>query len=281
MTLRLGVAGHPVGHTISPAIHQAALDALGIDARYERWDVLPAELPAWVATLRAPAVLGASVTVPHKEAIIPLLDDLELFAQRVGAVNTVIHAHGRLIGANTDVAGFTRALADADFAPRGAAVVLLGAGGAARAVAHALLAQGVRRLAIFNRDAARASALAASLATTSSVPDGTVEAHALDAVPILAAHLAECALLVNATSVGLRPGERLLAPELIPTHALVVDLIYNPPQTLLLADAAERGARTLSGLPMLVYQAADQFERWTGRPAPLATMFAAARRALA
>lgn len=278
MTWRLGVVGYPVAHSISPAIHQAALDALGIDARYERWPVAPADLAAWVAMLRAPDVLGASVTVPHKEAVIPLLDELDDSARRVGAVSAIAKADGRLVGMNTDVTGFGRSLAEAGYGPRSGVAVMLGAGGAARAVAHALLAAGVRQLSIFNRDAARARALAASLAPVAAT--ATVEAHALDA-PELADRLAACELLVNTTTVGMRPGDRILPPDRVPGHALVVDIIYSPPQTALLADAAARGARTLNGLPMLVYQAAVSFERWTGRPAPLATMFAAARQALA
>src|SRR3954449_8966335 len=163
MSGRLGVVGYPIEHSISPALHQAALDRLGIDARYERWSVAPADLAAWVAGLRAPDVLGANVTIPHKETIMPLLDGLDGSAREIGAVNTVLKQDGRLIGANTDAAGFGRALADAGYAPVSGHAVMLGAGGAARAVGHALLAAGVRRLAIFNRDVARAQALARAL----------------------------------------------------------------------------------------------------------------------
>ncbi|HZR99569.1 MAG TPA: shikimate dehydrogenase, partial [Chloroflexota bacterium] len=133
MRWRLGVVGFPIEHSISPAIHQAALDRLGIDARYERWSVAPADLPAWVVGLRAPDVLGANVTIPHKEAVIPLLDGLDASAQAIGAVNTVLKQDGRLVGANTDAEGFGRALADAGYAPRNGEAVMLGAGGAARA----------------------------------------------------------------------------------------------------------------------------------------------------
>jgi shikimate dehydrogenase len=298
MTLRLGVVGYPVHHSISPAIHQAALDALGIDGRYERWAVAPVDLPAWVATLRAPDALGASVTVPHKEAVIPLLDELDPLARDIGAVNTIVHTGGRLLGTNTDVVGFRRALDEAGYTAASGEAVMLGAGGAARAVGHALLGVGVRRLAIFNRDVARARGLAASLtagdggleagadrgvngAGRGGASGGApvVEGYGLDA-PELDARLHACELLVNTTTVGMKGGERLLRPEQVPVRALVVDIIYTPPQTVLLADAAARGARTRNGLPMLVYQAAAQFERWTGRTAPVETMFAAARRAL-
>jgi shikimate dehydrogenase len=300
---RLGVVGHPIEHSISPAIHQAALDALGIAARYERWSVAPADLPAWAASLRAPDVLGANVTIPHKETLIPLLDDLDPSARAIGAVNTVLKRGGKLIGANTDAEGFGRALLDARYTARTGEAVMLGAGGAARAVGHALLAVGVRRLAIFNRDAARAAALASALADSVSSgdqqsaatpppptptlsarplahdPRPIIAAFALDA-PELDARLATCDLLVNTTSVGMQPGDRLLRPVQVPARALVVDVIYRPAETALLADAAARGARTQNGLPMLVYQAAAAFERWLGQPPPLDVMFAAARRAL-
>lgn len=276
MVQRVGVVGYPIGHSISPAIHQAAFDALGIAARYERWAVPPADLAAWVASLREPNTLGANVTVPHKEAVVPLLDELSPTARAIGAVNTIVQIGGRLSGDNTDAAGFLRALEEVGGVPRGGAVVLLGAGGAARAVAYALLQAGVGTLAIFNRHADRARALAAALQPYAR---GPVAAFPLDA-PQRAQWLADCALLVNTTSVGLHGGERLLAPEEVPAQALVVDIIYNPPQTPLLADAARRGARTLNGLPMLVYQAALAFERWTGQQPPLDRMFAAARAAL-
>jgi shikimate dehydrogenase len=274
---RVGVVGFPIGHSISPAIHQAAFDALGIPARYERWEVAPADLPAWVAALRAPQTLGANVTVPHKEAVVPLLDALSPTARAIGAVNTIVHRDGQLYGDNTDAAGFLRALDEVGGVPRGAPAVLLGAGGAARAVAYALLQAGIGALAIFNRHAERARALAVALQAHAQVP---VEGFPLDA-PQRAERLARCALLVNTTSVGLHGDERLLPPAEVPAHALVVDIIYNPPQTPLLADAERRGARTLNGLPMLVYQAALAFECWTGHQPPLERMFAAARAALA
>ncbi len=279
MTQRLGVVGFPIEHSISPAIQQAALDALGIDARYERWRIAPAELRAWVESLRGPDVLGANVTVPHKEAVVPYLDELSPTARSIGAVNTIVHRDGRLLGANTDVEGFARSLLEAGFDPHGADVVLLGAGGAARAVAVALLGAGVRRLVLFNRGLARAEALAALLGDQPGAGQTTVEAYALDA-PALDAHLAQCTLLVNTTSVGLHPGDSLLSVERVPAGALVVDIIYNPPETALLAAARARGARTLNGLPMLVHQAALAFQLWTGREAPLGVMFAAARAAL-
>jgi shikimate dehydrogenase len=278
MSRRLGVLGYPVGHSISPAIQQAALDALGIDMRYERWEVAPSDLASWVDTLRAPDVVGANVTVPHKQAIIPYLDDLAPIARDIGAVNTIVKVENRLVGENTDAAGFTHALREAGYAPVEGSVVMLGAGGAARAVGYALLGLGIEALTIANRSVGRACTLAADL-TEYAGPTARVEAFGLDALE-LDAWLAGCELLVNTTSVGMRPGERLLRPDQVPSRALVVDIVYNPPRTQLLADAAARGARTLNGLPMLVHQAALAFELWTGRVPSLRTMFAAAHEAL-
>jgi shikimate dehydrogenase len=278
VTQRLGVVGHPIAHSISPPIHQAALDALGIDARYERWDVAPPDLPAWVASLRAPDLLGANVTVPHKEAVLSLLDELTPDARAIGAVNTIVHRHGRLLGANTDVEGFARSLAEAGCDPTGCAAVVLGAGGAARAVGVALLQAGVRRLTIANRTADRAARVVAMLASRGHGA-ASLESLALDA-PALEQRVAECELLVNTTSVGLHDGAAPLPPARVPATAWVVDIIYNPPETALLAAARARGARTLNGLPMLVHQAALAFQLWTGREAPLPVMFAAARAAL-
>jgi shikimate dehydrogenase len=285
VSTRLGVVGYPIEHSISPAIHQAALDALGITARYERWSVAPSDLAAWAASLRAPDVLGANVTIPHKETLIPFLDELDSSAREIGAVNTVLKRDGRLVGTNTDAEGFGRALADVGYAPVSGEAIMLGAGGA---VGHALLAAGVRRLAIFNRDPTRATALARALITAApadrerleAIPRPLIDAFALDA-PELDARLAACELLVNTTSVGMRAGDRLLRPEQVPARALVVDIVYRPAQTALLADAVARGARTQNGLPMLVYQAAAAFEWWLGQPPPLDVMFGAARRALA
>jgi shikimate dehydrogenase len=281
VTQRLGVVGYPIEHSLSPAIHQAALDALGIDARYERWKVAPADLAAWVDGLRAPDVLGANVTVPHKEAVLPYLDDLAPAARAIGAVNTVICRDDRLLGANTDGEGFSRTLAEAGFALQRGDVVLLGAGGAARAVGVALLTSGVRRLTIVNRGLPRARALAQMLLDQSPAAGTppTIDVLAFGAAA-LAGRLRECELLVNTTSVGLHRGEVLLDPRQVPAQALVMDLIYNPPETALLAAARAVGARTLNGLPMLVHQAARAFQLWTGREPPLATMFAAARAAL-
>lgn len=274
-TMRLGVCGYPIKHSLSPAIHQAALDTLGIDARYERWEIRPEQLQTWVAGLRAPDILGSNITVPHKEAVIPFLDELTPLARAIGAVNTIVHREGRLIGDNTDAAGFVRSLREeGGFEPQGRRLVLLGAGGAARAIAAALAWEGAASIAVHNRGLERAERLAAHLGSPVRAFPLTTEA--------LAATLPSAECVVNTTSAGLREGETPLpAGVALPPGALVVDIIYNPPRTRFLREAEAAGARTLGGLGMLVYQAAASFTIWTGREAPVAVMYEAARRALA
>ena len=272
-SLRVGLVGDPVSHSLSPAIQQPAFDALGIPARYELWPTPAAELPARVAGLRALDALGANVTVPHKVAVIGLLDAVAALARRAGAVNTIVNRDGRLLGDNTDIHGFAVALGDACPDAAGRSALILGAGGAARAVSLALAGMGVASVAVANRDPDRAARLAAD------VGPPTPRVVAYDAAT-LSDELKRATLLVNATSVGWRPGEAPLPLGLLdalPAGALVVDLTYR--DTDLLAAARQRGLATLDGLPMLVHQGARAFELWTGKPAPLAAMLAAARRA--
>ena len=285
MSLRLGIVGYPLGHSASPAFQQAALDHLGLDARYERWEVAPERLVERVRQLRGPDLLGFSVTVPHKETVMPLLDEVDDAARDIGAVNTVVSRDGRLDGANTDLEGFLWALReDGAYEPRGRSVLVLGAGGAARAVAYALLAEGAAGVVIANRSLARARILAGELGARfpSRVEALPVDAEAL--APLLGAD-ASVDLLVNCTSLGMAhgpdPDASPVPAGLIPSTALVYDLVYNPQETPLLAAARCAGARTLGGLPMLVYQGAAAFRMWTGRDAPIDVMLKAASAALA
>ncbi|MBI4200171.1 MAG: shikimate dehydrogenase [Chloroflexi bacterium] len=282
MTATVGIIGSPLRHSISPIFQQAAFDFLGLDIRYEVWETARERLSGRVQELRAPGVLGANVTVPHKEAVVPLLDRLAESASRLGAVNTIVRSNGLLVGHNTDASGFLRALReDGGLEPGSKRVLVLGAGGAARAVAIALAEAGVASITIANRTVGRATRLASGLA-------GGVAARA---VPLEAGTLAALReaqgpwdLIVNCTTVGMRhgpaEGHSPLATGLIPAQALVYDLVYNPPETPLLRQARKTGARTLGGLPMLVYQGAESFRLWTGREPPLAVMLEAARRAL-
>ena len=282
MTHLIGLIGDPVTHSVSPVFQQAALDALGVDARYEAWRTPADELPARVVSLRGEGFLGANVTVPHKQAVMPLLDDIGTAACRVGAVNTVVNRGGQLHGFNTDVEGFITALGeDGGIEPAGLRAAVLGAGGAARAVVWGLLEAGAAHVLVLNRTPARAVALAKELG---SDPD-RVRAGPLPPDSKSAALLRGCGLLVNCTSIGMRHSADETALPLsedhVPPGAFVADIVANPLVTPLLRAAESRGCRTLGGLAMLVRQGAASFELWTGRPAPLDVMFTAARRAMA
>lgn len=265
----LGVIGHPIGHSLSPAMHNAALRFHGVDMVYLAFDVMPADLPAAVAGMRALGFRGWNVTVPHKEAIVPLLDSLDDLATRVGAVNTVALASGGLRGYNTDVAGFLGALHAA--MPQGAAgarCLLAGAGGAARAVLAALARAGVGEVDVFNRTVERACALC-ELGRTWGVVDCTVVERAG-----LAPAVARANLLVNATTIGLNPAvkDSPFPVDILTADQVVIDLVYGGAPTKLVEWAGRIGARAVDGREMLVRQAACSYEIWTGRAAPVEVM---------
>ena len=276
MTATVGIIGYPLRHSVSPAFQQAAFDHLGIDATYLAWETPPDALAERMESLRGPGLLGANVTVPHKQAVVPFLDEVSQAAQDTGAVNTIVNQKGRLTGHNTDVSGFLRALqADAGFQAQGKRVLVLGAGGSARAVVYGLLKEGAGQVTIANRTVERAHRLIEAVGSPGNV----------DAVLLEPAALSNgCDLIVNCTTLGMRhaPGETEtpLPGDAIPASSLVYDLVYNPEETPLLQAAARAGARTLGGLPMLIYQGAEAFRLWTGRDAPVEVMFQAARRAL-
>lgn len=278
MTARVGIIGYPLGHSISPAFQQAALDELEIDARYVAWPTPPEELGARVDSLRASDVLGANVTVPHKQAVMPMLDEVLPVAESIGAVNTIINRDGLLIGANTDASGFTRSLEqEAKFSAARKRALIVGAGGAARAVAFGLAWEGVSELVIVNRTAERAAKLARDVSETTATDTrgGGYEDVLTDE---------SFDLIVNSTSVGMAGGPE---PERVPPiesllrrGVLVCDLVYNPQVTPLLRLARERGARVLGGIGMLVYQGAAAFEFWTEQEPPEDIMYSAALKAL-
>lgn len=281
MTKLIGLIGKPLAHSISPAFQQAALDHVGIDARYELWETEREALAERVAGMRHPDCLGANVTVPYKELAIPLLDEIDPLAARIGAVNTIVNRDGRLCGYNTDMTGFARALRqDGGFDPSGAHVVLLGAGGAGRAATMALVQAKAASVTIFDIVLDRAQRLVEDLGRQGETPLRSVA----PSEESLATGMKECQLLVNCTPIGMRHSKEEhnlpMPPELIHLGMLVFDIIYNPLETRLLAEAKRRGARTLGGLPMLVYQGAASFELWTAVEAPLDVMFKAARKAL-
>ena len=280
MTLQAGIFGYPIAHSISPAMHQAALDHAGIDAIYDAWETPPNALARGVAVLREDDYLGANVTVPHKQAVMEHLDEIDELATRIGAVNTIVNDDGRLLGSNTDAAGFIDSLRDeAHLTPSGLDVVLVGAGGAARAAAYALALEGAESLTIANRTLDRARTLADEVHQVGLA----TRALALDDVGLIDRCL-EAQVIVNSTSMGMLHGAAEgLSP--IPSEAIrpgvvVYDMVYNPADTPLLKIARSGGARVTGGLLMLVYQGAASFRQWTGRPASTTVMLDAARRAL-
>ncbi len=267
--------GDPVAHSRSPAMQNAAFAHLGLDLRYAAVHTPLADLSARVAALRAPDYLGANVTLPHKQAVIPLLDALEPEAARIGAVNTIYKdARGALVGANTDAPGLIADLRDGGIDLAGRSALLLGASGAARAAAFALAGGGLARLTIANRSLARAVDLAADLRTHPTTSQPTIQAIALDD-PDLPAIIAAADLLINATSLGWQADETPLPNPPVAPHALVYDMVYR--ETRLLREAAARGARTRNGAGMLVRQGALALTRWTGHAAPIEIMWAAFR----
>ena len=289
MSKGIGIIGYPIRHSISPVFQQVALDACGIDARFEAWEVEPSALPNFIDGLRSPDTLGINVTVPHKEAVIPLLDHIDDWATAAGAVNTIVNESGVLSGHNTDGSGFLRALEEhGHFSPQTRRVLILGAGGSAKAVALALARSGVAAITIANRTPRRAQRLAEMIKKHGAVDNRTL---AVKAIPLLHQSdrleraAADSDLVVNCTSMGMRHGPdesgSPLPARLIPSSALVYDLVYNPPMTPLLREARKSGASILGGLPMLVYQGVAAFEFWTGKKAPVEAMLSAAEAALA
>jgi shikimate dehydrogenase len=271
VTKRVVLIGHPVAHSLSGPMLQAAFDERGIDARHEMLDVTVPDLAATIEALRDPEYLGAQVTIPHKERVVPLMDRMTDEAHATGAVNTITREGKRLVGHNTDVPGFRVALdrlVGKQKMPRQA--VILGAGGGARAVAYGLIAEGFQRVVVFNRHLHRAEGMVKHF--------GRSAAHMeLRAMPwhdsIIESELAKTKVLINATSIGLHGDASPIPAEIIPPGLLVIDLIYNPSQTRFLREAKAAGAEaTTNGLVMLLHQGTAQFELWTGQPAPIDLM---------
>ncbi len=273
-TTVVGLIGWPVSHSVSPAMHNAAFAQLGLDWCYVPLPVAPDRIAAAVAGVRALGLAGANVTVPHKQAVIPHLDRLSPAAEAIGAVNTlIVTPDGQLVGDNTDAPGFIADLRAHGVDPAGMRVLILGAGGSARAVLFGLLEAGAASVTLANRSLDRAQALCDDYRARFPALSLQVTALPPDAETAAAAHL-----IVNCTSLGMTPNTDTTPwnPGL-PFRAdqVVYDLVYNPAETRLLAQARQQRAHAIGGIGMLVYQGAIAFERWTGKPAPVDVMAAA------
>lgn len=270
-TSLVGLLGWPVHHSFSPAMHNAAFRSLGLDWVYLPLAVPPQSLPQALAGLEALGFRGANVTIPHKEQVLLGLDEVAPEARSLGAVNTLVAVDGRMVGHNTDVAGFLAALDNAGCSPHRA--VVLGAGGAARAAVYALLSRGVT-VTVANRSSQRAQGLVSSLAA----PSLRADTCPLEALALRDA-LSRADLLVNATPAGMWPAiDATPLPPGTSLHAglAVMDLVYNPLETLLLRQARQAGATVINGMDMLIHQGAVAFRLWTGQEAPLGIMRQAA-----
>ncbi len=274
--LRLAVLGDPVAHSASPPMHNAALAAGGIDARYTRLHIRADELPEALRLVVRAGFIGVNLTLPHKVAALSLLDEVDPHAAALGAVNTVrLHGDGRLHGFNTDGPGFVQAIrADFGVDLRDLRVLILGAGGGAgRALATQCALAGCPRLALVNRTPEKIRALAESLRDLRAT--GTEISTLAWETAVLSTALQETDLVVNASSVGLRPGDASpLAGVPVPPRLLVFDTVYRADgrSTPLVAAARADGASAVGGMSMLLHQGALAFERWFARPAPLAIM---------
>ena len=266
-----GLIGDPVEHTMSPVMHNAAFEKAGLDYLYVPFRVQEAELSQAIAGMRALNMKGLNVTIPHKVAVLQFMDKLDPLAEKIGAVNTIVNDDGVLTGYNTDGAGLLQALLERGVEPAGKNIVILGAGGASRAISFTLADRG-GHLVILNRllELDWAKELADRISQIFTREVAALELNREN----LAGVLGKADILVNATSVGMSPNtdQTLVDSDLLGRGLIVFDIVYNPIKTRLLREAEAAGAETISGLDMLVWQGALAFEKWTGQKAPAQLM---------
>jgi shikimate dehydrogenase len=263
-----GIFGFPVEHSLSPLMHNAAFKKLGLDYTYLAFNVAPEDLAVAVKSVRALNLAGVNVTIPHKEAVIPFLDELSPEAKDIGAVNTIVPAGCRLIGDNTDGRGFIKSLVEENKTdPRNKKVVLLGAGGAGRAIGVSLVKNGIKKLWLYDVMSEKLGKLALDLSALSKgrIVESISSRQLLEAVT-------EADILINATPVGMKENDPcVIDPAGLHEKLFVYDIVYNR-QTKLLKEAKRRKIRTANGLGMLICQGAIAFELWTGKKAPVGIM---------
>lgn len=262
--------GYPAKHSVSPRMHNLAFEALNIDARYLAFTVPPEELSAAVAGLRALGAGGFNLTMPHKNAILPLLDDLSEAARLSGSVNTVVNENGRLIGHTTDGTGYVRSLLAAGFDPAGKQIALLGGGGAAESLLTQLALSNVAGITVLKRNNPTFAETVAFAEKITAHTGTKISVLPIEDTVLVSDTVTHSDLLINATNVGMEPDtERSLIPrELLTPPLFVSDIIYHPRQTKLLRDAKAQGCRTLGGLSMLLFQGVEAFRLWTGQEMP-------------
>jgi shikimate dehydrogenase len=268
-----GVIGDPIEHTLSPVMHNAAFSHLKLDFVFLAFRVKAAELENAMRGVRGLGIHGLNVTMPHKNAVAKYLDEVDPTAKFLGSVNTILNDDGRLLGFDTDGVGALKALRENSVNPDGKKLLLLGAGGAAKAIAYAL-AKEVGKLCILNRASEKAKELAEVLSRTFGKK---VMGDALSSSAVQR-NLQDSDILINATSVGMHPNisQSLVAPQWLKPDLCVMDIVYNPIETKLAKDAKAAGAHVISGVEMLLYQGAASFEIWTGISAPIKVMRKAA-----
>ena len=260
-----GLIGHPVSHSFSPAMHNAAFQELGLDSIYGAFDVTPERLEEALRGVCGLNLGGLNVTVPHKSNVIPYLDNLDPLAETIGAVNTIVNQNGSLRGTSTDFAGFLRSLKENDVEPEGLEIVLLGAGGSARALLAGLADAKAKSIRVWNRTASRAHSLVEEMKPV--FPNCMIEHIHSDGLKDL-----DCDLLVNTTSAGMQEQESPFDLNHADRIGHVADIIYNPPKTPLLKQAEQLGIPNHNGLGMLLYQGCESFTFWTGMEAPVEVM---------
>ncbi len=276
----IGLYGHPVEHSCSPEMHNAAFAKLGLDYCYVPFDVPPQRLSVAIDAIRALNMVGVNVTIPHKEAVVPYLNEIRGVAALLRAVNTIVNENGRLVGYNTDGEGFMRSLNAAGVRLKGKRVVIIGAGGAARAVAVTVASQRPASLAILNRTVKKAEEVAALVRRAS---DMEAAAEPLDEIA-LKKFIPDAEVIINCTPLGMEPdwvNQTPIPKEFLHKGQVVCDLVYRPRITRFLREAKQAGAKIVDGIGMLVHQGAASFELFTGVKAPVNTMRGAVIAALA
>lgn len=267
-----GIFGHPVKHSLSPNMHNSAFGQLGLDSVYVAFDIEPENIGDATAAIRTMGIMGINITIPHKQTIIPHLDEVSADARLTGAVNTVKNENGKLTGFNTDVGGFLRAIReDLGFVPEGKTLFLIGAGGAARAVMSGCCMNGIAKVHITDLLPDKAQTLAKDF--KENFQNIEIEAVSFEDKEVIAGKLSETDILVNASPAGMDgEGKPDVPLGSLNKSAVVYDLVYKPAETNLLVEVRGLGHKASGGLSMLLYQGAESFEIWTGETAPVDVM---------